>query len=380
MIKLLVVDDSALMRKLMQTVFLTAGDFDVQVCRNGREALAQLHVFQPDVVTLDVNMPGMDGLECLGQIMLERPCPVVMVSSLTREGERITLEALSLGAVDYVPKPAGAISLNFSQMEENLVRVVRMASGARIRRSRGLVQRLRQLNARLPETPARRRSVRSGGGQQRNASAVPGLVIIGLSTGGPRALEEILPELPADFPWPVVVAQHMPARFTAALAHRLDGLCQLAVLEADQPVALKAGQVLIARGGADALISRRAQGLYMCPCPAGAQYLWHPSVDALVQSAMHFYTPQQLIGVLMTGMGYDGAAQMAALQQQGGRTVAESQDSAVVFGMPGELVARQGATRVLPAARVAAQLCNWVGATAGPGAAHEEPGGSLGTD
>lgn len=380
MIKLLVVDDSALMRKLMQTVFLAAGDFDVQVCRNGSEALAQLPVFQPDVVTLDVNMPGMDGLECLRRIMLERPCPVVMVSSLTREGERITLEALSLGAVDYICKPAGAISLNFSQMEEHLVRVVRMAAGARIRRSRGLVQRLRQLNARLPAAPARQRAGGSEGGQQGIVSTTQGLVVIGLSTGGPRALEDILPELPADFPWPVVVAQHMPARFTAALARRLDSLCQLAVLEADQPVALKAGQVLIARGDADAIISRRANGLYMRPCPAGAQYLWHPSVDALMQSAMHFYAPQQLIGVLMTGMGYDGAAQMAMLYQQGGRTIAESKDSAVVFGMPGELVARQGATRVLPAARVAAQLCNWVPPTAGPDAANEEPGGRLGTD
>ncbi|MDB5377859.1 MAG: response regulator receiver modulated CheB methylesterase, partial [Rubritepida sp.] len=195
------------------------------------------------------------------------------------------------------------------------------------------------------------------------AGQPPGVVIIGTSTGGPPALEVVLTELPADFPWPVLVAQHMPAAFTSSLANRLDGLCALRVTEVVRPTPIAAGTVYIARGDADMTVSLRTAGPVVLPMPAGAEYRWHPSVDRLVASALTRLAPERLIGVLMTGMGHDGAATMAALRAAGGRTIAESAETAVVWGMPGELVRAGGAELVLPLEAIATRLIQLVAAT-----------------
>jgi len=365
-IKLLIVDDSALMRRVMGEVFAQDGGFALAFARDGAEALVQLHAFQPDVITLDVQMPRMDGLSCLDRIMVERPCPVVMVSSVTAEGAAATLEALELGAVDFVPKPGGAVSLAVEAFGPVLLDKVRAASAFRVRRAHRLAERLRARRPSLPQTPVvpvPAVPVPAGGWRQAAGGAPPGLVVIGTSTGGPPALEAVLSMLPAGFPWPILVAQHMPATFTASLAQRLDGLCALPVEEVTRPTPLAAAGVYIARGDADMIVSLRANGPILLPAPSSAAHRWHPSVDRLVASAMANLPAQRIIGVLMTGMGHDGAAAMTALRQAGGHTIAEAEETAVIWGMPGELVKAGGAGLVVPLHAIAGRLAALVAAS-----------------
>lgn len=294
MIKLLVVDDSALMRRQMLAVFQAEGDFDIRQARNGEEAVRENREFQPDVVTLDINMPEMDGLTALSLIMAERPVAVVMVSSLTEQGALVTFEALNLGAVDYVAKPGGTISLSIERVAAELVAKVRTAARVRPkgRTSKGsnaaaVVRRMQEERRKVTAASAALIAARGGG---------DGLVVIGASTGGPRALEIVLSGLPADFPWPVVVAQHMPAAFTRAFAERLDQCCALSVVEAGSAVPIAPGQVYIAKGGADALLANRAGKLTVLPAPENPQFLWHPSVELLGRSALQHCDPARIHG------------------------------------------------------------------------------------
>lgn len=345
MIRLLVVDDSPLMRRLLGDIFATDPEFELAFARDGLEALSLLQGFAPHVITLDVNMPGLNGLETLDRIMLERPCPVVMFSALTTDGADAALEALELGAVEVLAKPTGAVSLKMDALAGDLIATVRAASTARVKKTHRLAERirLRAQTARLAHPPARRPV---GKARSPATGAVEGLVVVGSSTGGPPALEALLTELPGDFPWPIVVAQHMPASFTGSLARRLDGLCALTVVEADRATTLEAGTVYIGRGDADMILSRRAGAIVALPAPSSDRYRWHPSVDRLMHSAMEVLPATRLAGVLMTGMGNDGAAAMTDLRAAGGWTVAESEATAVVWGMPGELVKAGGATVV----------------------------------
>jgi two-component system chemotaxis response regulator CheB len=355
-IKLLVVDDSALMRRLLVDIFTGDGDFEVEVARNGTEALEKLVAFAPDVITLDIHMPDMDGLACLDQIMLVRPCPVVMVSALTAEGADETLEAMALGAVDFVAKPRGAVSLEIDAVAPALVEKVRQASAARISRATRLRERVRaHTSAAVRRTPAKTKPTQRVAPPQ-HPLPVDGLVLVGCSTGGPPALDALLGKLAPDFPWPIVVAQHMPASFTGPLARRLDRLCALAVSEVIKTTPLLPGHVYIGRGDADVLITRRAGVLCATAAPSDPELFWHPSVDRLVASAMAQVAPESLIGVLMTGMGADGAKAMTDLKGAGGCTIAESADTAIVWGMPGALVAADGASIVAPLDRIAAEL------------------------
>jgi two-component system chemotaxis response regulator CheB len=354
--KVLIVDDSALIRRVLSEILSEAG-FEIAVARDGVEALAKLTTFLPDVVTLDVQMPNMSGLDCLDRIMLQRPCPVVMVSSLTAAGAEETLTALELGAVDFVPKPDGVVSLAIEELAPVLIEKVRAAATARVGRAHRLVERLRARrgaasNQARPVHPVRAVKTIS----DKPGDAPKGLVLVGSSTGGPAALETLLCDIPGDFPWPILVAQHMPATFTGSLASRLNGLCALTVSEVTGPTRLEAGVIYIARGGADMVVSRRVSGLVVLPAPADEKYRWHPSVDRLVASAMAQVPPAQLIGVLMTGMGDDGAREMAALHKAGGLTIAEAEETAVVWGMPGSLVRAGGADAVEPLEAIAGRL------------------------
>lgn len=359
MIRILVVDDSALLRKLLGRLFAAEADFEVQVARNGVEALEQLTAFEPDVITLDVHMPEMDGLACLDRIMVERPCPVVMVSSLTAEGADATLEALRLGAVDFAAKPGGAVSLKMEEFGAELVQKVRAAAGAKLRLATRLRERVRH---RVGTSPvAATAAAPRPHPERRERASGEGLVVVGTSTGGPPALEALLTPLPADFRWPIVIAQHMPKSFTGALARRLDGLCAINVVEVTRPTALKAGCAYIGRGEADVIISRRAGTLFVMTAPAQADYPWHPSTDRLVRSALEQLPASRLVGVLMTGMGDDGAEAMTILNAQGGGTIAEAEETAVVWGMPGELVKANGASAVLPVHKIADRLQKMVG-------------------
>jgi len=351
--KLLIVDDSALMRRHLSAQFQAEGDFDIRIARNGIEAVEENREFKPDVITLDINMPEMDGLTALSLIMAERPVPVVMVSSLTEQGALATFEALNLGAVDYIAKPGGTISLSIDAIKEELVDKVRSAVHAKFKRMgtgvKGLSQRLRQeRESEKPHPPVLRRGVDN-----------QGLVVIGVSTGGPRTLEDILPELPADFPWPILVAQHMPAAFTKSFADRLDQICKLAVHEAASPMPVEPGNIYLGKGDSDMVLTNRAGRLHVVPKPENAQFLWHPSVELLGRSVLEHSDPAHVVGIMLTGMGDDGSDAFTELKHRGGRTIAESEESAVVFGMPKELIDKGGATLVLSAEKIVGQLRAW---------------------
>jgi two-component system chemotaxis response regulator CheB len=369
--KVLVVDDSALMRRLLSGVLGEAG-FEVVTARNGLEGVQLLTECKPDVVTLDINMPEMDGLTALSLMMQARPTPVVMVSSLTEKGAQATFEALALGAVDYVGKPNGTISLSVEEIAGELIAKVRSAARSKVRLP-GLLPRSLPATA-PPPLPRSARSVATAAARPSPAPSIPpaparssarmgkldGLVIVGVSTGGPRTLEDILPGLPADFPWPVLVAQHMPGNFTDAFARRMDKLCQIGVRECNATLPLEPGQAYIGQGGTDMVVVERLGRLAVQPRPESPDHLWHPSVDVLVESAMRLMPPERLVGVLLTGMGNDGARSMAQLKKLGGRTIAESAETAVVFGMPHELIELDGASLTLPCHGITRQLVHWI--------------------
>jgi two-component system chemotaxis response regulator CheB len=352
MIKLLIVEDSALMRRHLTQLFEKERDFETLAARNGVEALRALDEFDPDVITLDINMPEMDGLTCLSRIMVQRPKPVVMVSSLTEQGAEATFEALQLGAVDFVHKPDGTMSRDILRIERELLLKVRSAATTTVRRSRGLATRIVERRSNRPT---------------RVEPAIPplprdklGIVLVGVSTGGPGTLEEILPHLHAGFPWPVVIAQHMPASFTGVFARRLATLCHVPVTEVTRQTVLEGAHVYIARGDVDIVFTKTVLGMMALPAPASANHLWHPSVTRMVESAMKALPPDRLIGVLLTGMGDDGAKSMATLRTRGGRIIAQDEATSVVFGMPGELVRMRGADAVLPAHAIAKHLTSWL--------------------
>ncbi len=341
--KVLIVDDSALMRRQIKKIFEDAGGFEVKTARDGEEAVEMNLEFKPDVITLDINMPKMDGLTALSHIMLTRKVPVIMLSSLTENGAMATFEALALGAVDYIPKPDGTISLSIQQVAEELIAKTKAAAGARIRDT----------------GQGRSASGTEKTEREKNPAQSEGIVIIGVSTGGPSTLDTILPELPGDYPYPVVVAQHMPAAFTAAFAKRLDSICSMSVVEVSKPQTLYPGTIYIAKGGADIAVTRRSGKRMAVPKPESPKYLWHPSVEFLGITALEVYKPENITAVLLTGMGNDGADSFSEIKNRGGKTIAESEETAVVFGMPKELIARNGASLILPADKIGNQLRRW---------------------
>lgn len=362
MIRLLIVDDSALMRRLLTEIFTDIDGFTVAFARNADEALARLSDFKPDVITLDIHMPGMDGLACLDRIMVTQPTPVVMVSALTEAGADETLQALALGAVDFIAKPHGPLSLEMDMIAADLVAKVRGAAEARIPGSTRLAERVRQRTAagKTAKQSAPAKLTRSKRPPIKGEPlGVIEAVLIGVSTGGPPALDALLAPLPGNFPWPIVIAQHMPSSFTGPLARRLDRTCAIRVVEVSQPVPLEPATVYIGRGDADLIFSHRGGVPHILAAPAKADLLWHPSTDRLVDSARMLFKPEALVGILMTGMGNDGARAMTALHQDGGHVLAQDEASSVVWGMPGALVAAGGTDLVLPLDGIAAQLVAW---------------------
>ncbi|CAA2156626.1 Chemotaxis response regulator protein-glutamate methylesterase of group 3 operon [Methylobacterium brachiatum] len=231
---------------------------------------------------------------------------------------------------------------------------VRSAATTRVRRSTGLRGRL-AAQRRRPAPPPPSAQVSFAGGR-------PGLVLVGVSTGGPGVLEDILPRLPADFPWPILVAQHMPSSFTGVFARRLNDLCAVSVVEVARQMPVEPGTVYIAKGDADLVVTRRGIGYSATPLPQSDTHIWHPSVARMVESALALLPANRLIAVQLTGMGDDGAEAMARLRAGGGLTIAQDEETSVVFGMPQELIKRGGASVVLPSDAIAEQLIGWLGA------------------
>lgn len=341
MTRVLVVDDSATMRRIMQVIFTGTPGFEVHVAKSGEEALDMIPQIRPDVVTLDIILTGMDGLAVLEQIMSRHPLPVVMVSGLTSEGARSSLEAISMGAFDIIPKPMAALTGDFEPFRSEVINRVTLAANA------GNSTSQRQVRA-TPSMPS-----------SQSEPYVPAyfpIVLIGSSTGGPPALEKVLTKLSSDFPAAVVIAQHMPAEFTSALAERLNRTISISVTEVSAPVRIRPGHVYIAKGDSDLVFERNGDKILVKSVDSDVVYRWHPSVERMVKSASDALDARRMIGVMLTGMGDDGAKPMAELKRRGGETIAESQDSAVVWGMPGALVKANGAGRVLPANEIAGAL------------------------
>ena len=344
-VRVLVVDDSALMRRMVSRILTDAGFEVVGTARDGVEGLEACARLRPDVVTLDVQMPGMDGLAMLRRLMEENPTPVVMLSSLTRAQAPATVEALALGAVDVVAKPGGAISLNIDEVAGELVRKVRIAATARVRRlSKGEGGALRKLAARRPAEGA------EASGPARL------IVVVGASTGGPSALAELFSRLPGDFPAPVVVVQHMPAGFTASLAARLDSLSALVVEEAQEGVAPFRGGAWVAPGGFHLVFDADGKmRLSSDPPHLGVR----PAVDLTMESAAEVWG-SGVIGLVLTGMGMDGARGARRIKQRGGVVLAQDEESSVVYGMPRAVVEMGFADEVAPIQEMASRLEAWV--------------------
>ncbi len=346
-LRVLIADDSALMRREIKRLLEGAGDIEVVgSARDGREAVDKTRELEPDVVALDINMPVMDGLTALQYIMMESPRPVVMISSLTLEGALTTYEALELGAVDFVGKPGGTISRNIDQLSGEIVAKIR--SAAKANRSRlGLARHRRQTAA--PRQTSRRPKAAASSGK---------IVVMGLSTGGPKTIMDIIPYLPPDLDVPFLVVQHMPGHFTPSFARRIHDNCAFAFSEGEHGDVIEANHGYLAPGDRHMTIVPRGAGrpgfmIRLADTPADT--LHKPSVDVTMRSVLECYG-KNTIGVLMTGMGSDGAQAMAEIRQAGGRTIAESESTAVVYGMPAEAVRLGGAEFVLPAHDVADKI------------------------
>ena len=371
MIKVLVADDSAFMRRVITDLFESQTDFQVlDTAKTGKEAIEKVIKLKPDLLTLDINMPIMDGLSALEVIMKDCPLPVVMVSSITKEGADATIKAMGLGAIDFICKPNGSLSKLDSVAEEILAKC-RAAAGVKIRKRlngslavfpppikkapttvRVALPERKTLTATRTTTTLTRgnikQAIKATGGR---ASSGGRFIVLGCSTGGPNALQEFVPRLPADLPCPVLMVQHMPAGFTASLARRLNEVSAITVKEAEDHEPLKAGTVYVAPGGYHMTVAEGAGGKEISLNQNPPLGTLRPAADMLFESVAKY--GNDIVSVILTGMGQDGANGMEKIKKTGGYVIAESEETCVVYGMPKAVVDRGLADEVLPVQNIA---------------------------
>lgn len=349
-IKVLVVDDSLFMRKLISR--LIDEDAALQVvgtARNGVEAVELVKKLRPDVVTLDIEMPEMDGLEALDKIMTARPTPVLMLSSLTQEGAHATIQALQAGAVDFISKPSGSISTDLYKVKDELVAKIKLAAQIPARTltlpgmnmNAGMKVRHREKKTGIPLPPVKK---------------FDQIIALGTSTGGPKALEAVLTALPADFPYPLLLVQHMPPKFTASLAARLDSISAIRVVEAQDKELITGGTAYIAPGNyhMTAVLKNREFRIELHQLPPRNGH--RPSADVLFNSVSGLSGLKKHF-VLMTGMGSDGAQGMLSAKQAGAHsTIAEAKETCIVFGMPRSAIELNCVDYTVPLHRIASKL------------------------
>jgi two-component system, chemotaxis family, protein-glutamate methylesterase/glutaminase len=332
-IKVLVVDDSALMRKLIPAIL--ARDPYIEVvgtAMDGAFALKKIEELRPDVVTLDLEMPRMDGMETLRLIMRRAPMPVVLFSTHSKEGAYATLKALALGAIDFVAKPQDAAAGHLDSIADQLIDKIKVAKRAAGRKLPPAV---------VSDDPPQ-------GKKKSHATLPPNRIIaIGISTGGPNALQYVLSQIPGDFPASIVVVQHMPEGFTEMFAKRLDECCALDVQEARSGDLLLAGRVLICPGNRHLMVRRMPRGDMAVLSDAPPVNGHRPSADVLFHSVAQQFG-LTAVGLLMTGMGEDGAEGLGAIRDAGGMTIAQSEDTCVVGGMPRAAISKGYAAKVIP--------------------------------
>jgi two-component system chemotaxis response regulator CheB len=351
--RVVVVDDSALARRLLSEIINRQPDMECVGTASdpyvAREAIRNLN---PDVITLDVEMPRMDGLDFMAKLMRLRPLPVVMVSTLTERGAEATLRALELGAIDYVAKPKLGISDGISALADDIAEKIRIAACARVRRSQPAAPGIESAAASPP--PAVRRL---------GLLSTEKIILIGASTGGTEATREVLTNLPPDSP-AVLITQHMTPGFTKGYAKRLDGLCRIRVKEAVDGERVLPGHAYIAPGGLHLSVERSGANYVACVRDGDPVNRHKPSVEVLFQSGARVVGPNAF-GIMLTGMGADGAKAMKEMRDAGSYNLCQDEASCVVFGMPREAIAHDAAHEVLPLAQIAPHLIQRLRSTAG---------------
>lgn len=350
-IKVLIVDDSALVRRLLTEIFQSDSTFEVVGTASdpymARERIKKLN---PDVITLDVEMPRMDGITFLENLMRLRPMPVVMVSSLTQHGAEVTLRALELGAVDFVAKPKIDVAGGLGDYSDEILSKVRGAARARVAAHRTILVATPKFSADavIPQATA------SFGAGRRMLKTTDRIIAIGASTGGTEALRELLVALPPDAPG-IVISQHIPAAFSGPFAKRLDQAAAMSVCEAQDGQYILPGHAYIAPGDRHLIIERDG-ARYLCRLNSGSPVNRHrPSVDVMFRSVAQHVGPNAM-GVILTGMGDDGARGLKEMQEAGARTIAQDEASSVVWGMPGSAVKLNAADQVLPLRNIPQRL------------------------
>ena len=346
-IRVVVVDDSALVRSLLAEIINRQQDMEcVGTANDPLVAREMIRELDPDVITLDIEMPRMDGIDFLGRLMRLRPMPVVMVSTLTERGAEITMKALELGAVDFVAKPRIGVASGLSELSDQIVEKVRIAASAHVRRAPALPTAATQA---APGAPGARATVAAIG-----RVSTEKLICIGASTGGTEAIKEILTRLPADSPG-IVITQHMPPGFTTSFAARLNSLCQIAVQEAVNGERILPGHAYIAPGGKQFRVSRSGAN-YVAVVEDGELVNRHkPSVEVLFKSVASV-VGRNAYGVMLTGMGNDGAKAMREMKDAGSYNFVQDEASCIVFGMPREAILHGAADEVLPLSAIAPAL------------------------
>nr|BAL54287.1 chemotaxis response regulator protein-glutamate methylesterase [uncultured prokaryote] len=334
-VRVLIIDDSVVIRQLLKDIFARDGGIEVVGTASdpidGYDKIVQM---KPDVLTLDVEMPRMDGITFLEKLMRSHPMPVVMVSTLTREGSEVTLKALELGAVDFIAKPTQSIFTGMAALSHEITSKVKAAARARVRPKQAHVAPVE-----LPQTSPRR------------VTGTNRLIAIGASTGGPEAIRQVLQGLPAEVP-PVVIVQHMPPVFTRSFAERLDKLCTVRVKEAEDGDVLQPGHAYIAPGDYHLQVVRNGSQYRARVVQTEPVNRHRPSVDALFDSVVQA-SGASTVAVLLTGMGADGARGLKKLREAGAHTIAQDEETCVVFGMPREAIQMGGAEFVLPLPQIA---------------------------
>ena len=339
-IKVLIIDDSALIRSVLKEVINSFPDMEaIGAASNPLQAREMIKTLNPDVLTLDVEMPEMDGLTFLEKLMRLRPMPVLMISSLTERGSDAALRALELGAVDFLPKPKLGIVEGIQEYADEIAQKIRVAFGTKIRSCK-------EGNSTLVALPALGNRI----------STTEKIIAVGSSTGGTEAIKELLIRMPADAPG-ILIAQHMPQAFTKSFANRLDGLCKIKVVESEGNERVLPGHAYIAPGHSHLLLKRSGAN-YMTELSQAAPVNHHrPSVEVLFRSVAQ-YAGKNAIGVMLTGMGKDGAIGMLEMRQAGAYNLAQDEASCVVFGMPREAIAVGAVDEVVPIQEMTQRVLN----------------------
>ena len=331
--KVLIVDDSALVRKQLTEIISTL-NFEIDIAKNGKEAVEKATAMQYDVITMDINMPVMDGIEAVKLIMQKQPTAILMVSSLTTDNASITMDALDLGAIDYIPKP-GTMNIGKNENREEILQKVKSLSRIPKRRLKSRV-------VRQPVQRERKRAVREVE-QTTDSRDIEKVVLIGSSTVGPGLIEQICSSLPSNYKYPVCIVQHMPEQFTKAFADRLDRSSALNVHESSHNMELLPGNIYVARGGVHMNFAKKTSGkIVIREDKNKGNNFFQPSANDMMNSALNLFGGSSLIGVILTGIGDDGADAMVSLKRDGAYTIGESENSATVYGMPKEAYDRGG--------------------------------------